>query len=240
MLSLLQVLPISAFSDNYIWLLTQGTLAWVVDPGDAEPVKKILAEENLQLAGILVTHHHNDHVGGIAELLQHYPVDVYGPIHSPAAALITHPLHDGEVISIGSWLFEVMAIPGHTLDHIAFYCSREKLLFCGDTLFSAGCGRVFEGSYEQMYMSLLKLAVLPDDTRVCCAHEYTLSNLRFAHAVEPGNIDIQVFTAQCEQWRAQKKPTLPSTIGREKTVNPFLRCQNVEEFSARREWKNNF
>lgn len=235
----LHALP--ALSDNYIWLLAESGRAWVVDPGESTPVTAFLAAQQLQLAGILVTHHHGDHVGGIAALLQTFPgIPVYGPAHSPAASLITQPLHDGDTLTLGQATFGVIGIPGHTLDHIAFYCATQALLFCGDTLFSAGCGRVFEGTYAQMHASLMKLATLPDDTRVCCAHEYTLSNLKFAHAVEPDNNAVVEFTAHCEQKRALGEPTLPSSIGQEKNINPFLRCQNEETFSARREWKNHF
>lgn len=234
------LLPIPAFSDNYIWLLVDHGNAWVVDPGEATPVLSALQEKHLQLAGILVTHHHGDHVGGIAELKQICSVPVYGPGQSPAAQLITHTLKQDDIINIGSRKFSIIEIPGHTLDHIAFYCAEENLLFCGDTLFSAGCGRVFEGSHEQMYTSLAKLAALPDETRICCAHEYTVSNLRFAQAVEPENIDIGTHTAHCVQLREQGKPTLPSTLSHEKKINPFLRCKDLASFSERREWKNLF
>lgn len=234
------LLPIPAFSDNYIWLFAQDGKAWVVDPGEAAPVLQILRENNLQLAGILLTHHHADHTGGVTELLQHYPVQVYGPCNSPASNLISHPLQGGSHISLGEIKFTVIATPGHTLDHIAFYSTEEKILFCGDTLFSAGCGRVFEGTNEQMHQSLLKLAELPDDTKVCCAHEYTLSNLRFAIAAEPSNPDIDAYRNQCEVMREKNQPTLPSTVGLEKRINPFLRCSDLMQFSERRERKNSF
>lgn len=235
-----QLLPIPAFSDNYIWLLAQEGKAWVVDPGDAEPVLDTLAKEKLKLAGILITHHHDDHTGGIAELLQHFDIPVYGPHDSPACKVISQPLHDGDSIHLGSMNFSVMAVPGHTLDHIAFYSAAEKILFCGDTLFSGGCGRVFEGTYEQMYNSLLKLLALPDDTRICCAHEYTLSNLRFALTVEPDNQDLVEYQQRCERLRQKDQPTLPSTIQQEKRINPFLRCTDISQFSQRRELKNSF
>jgi hydroxyacylglutathione hydrolase len=236
----MKLIPIPAFSDNYIWLLTEDGKAWVVDPGEAAPVLRELRDKNLKLSGILLTHHHPDHTGGAAELLQSYDVPVYGPCHSPAGELISHALQNSESIQLGSMDFNVITVPGHTLDHIAFYNADEKTLFCGDTLFSAGCGRVFEGTYKQMYHSLLKLAALPDDTRICCAHEYTLSNLRFAVAIEPTNQDIADYLQHCEMLRAKKQPTLPSTIALEKRINPFLRCADVEQFSQRRELKNNF
>ena len=234
------LLPIPAFTDNYIWLLENGVTAWVVDPGEATPVLKVLREKNMQLEGILLTHHHADHSGGIAELLKHYQVPVYGPDNSPVRALISYPLQDGSCITLGNMAFSVIAIPGHTLDHIAFYSAVDNILFCGDTLFSAGCGRVFEGTHEQMYQALLKLAALPDDTRVCCGHEYTLSNLRFAASLEPANNDILEHQKQCKILRAKNLPTLPSTIAQEKKINPFLRCHSAAEFSERRTLKNSF
>lgn len=234
------LLPIPAFSDNYIWLLAGDGKAWVVDPGEAAPVLAALHTRKLTLAGILITHHHPDHTGGVKALLKDFPVPVFGPENSPAANLIDNPLKDKESIRIGTWQFSVITIPGHTLDHVAFYCAAEKILFCGDTLFSAGCGRVFEGSYEQMYQSLSKLAALPDDTKVCCAHEYTLSNLRFAVTTEPSNQDIINYQKQCEESRKKSLPTLPSSIGLEKRINPFLRCNGLEQFSERRELKNSF
>lgn len=232
--------PIPAFNDNYIWLLAQDGKAWVVDPGEAAPVLAALQTSKLTLAGILITHHHPDHTGGVKALLKDFPVPVFGPENSPATDLIDNPLKDKESIRIGTWQFSVMEIPGHTLDHIAFYCAAEKILFCGDTLFSAGCGRVFEGSYEQMYLSLSKLSALPDDTKVCCAHEYTLSNLRFAITTEPSNQDIIEYRNYCEILRAKNQPTLPSSIEQEKRINPFLRCKDLAHFSERRELKNNF
>lgn len=234
------LLPIPAFDDNYIWLLSNGNDALVVDPGDATPVLDVLSKNHLNLAAILLTHHHGDHCGGISELLAQHPAPVYGPRLSPAANLITHTLRDAEKIHVAAWIFSVIGVPGHTLDHIAFYSADEKILFCGDTLFSAGCGRVFEGTPAQMHDSLCKLAALPDETLVCCAHEYTLSNLRFAAAVEPGNTGIANHIAHCEALRNEGKPTLPSTLKIEKQVNPFLRCGNAAEFASRREWKNSF
>jgi hydroxyacylglutathione hydrolase len=234
--------PIPAFSDNYLWLFNEpgSHLAWVVDPGDAAAVIAALAEHHLMLAGILVTHHHGDHVGGIADLLKHSPVPVYGPSHSPASALFSQTVKQGEHLQLGHFSWEVMAVPGHTLEHIAYYSAEAGVLFCGDTLFSAGCGRLFEGTAEQMFHSLQQFAALPDATQVCCAHEYTLSNLRFAVAAEPDNTVIRQHQQHCLQLREQQQPTLPSSIGLEKQINPFLRAVDVETLAARRRWKDDF
>lgn len=234
------LIPIPAFSDNYIWLLARDGRAWVVDPGEADPVINALAGQALRLSGILLTHHHPDHTGGITALVSRFKIPVYGPADSPASMLISHPLQNGSSIHIGDMDFSVIAVPGHTLDHIAYYSRQEKILFCGDTLFSAGCGRIFEGTAAQMYESLRKLASLPDQTRVCCAHEYTLSNLRFAMTVEPNNKDIISYADQCEKLRAKNKATLPSTLEIEMRINPFLRCKDLAEFAIRRERKNTF
>jgi len=253
----IQVHPIPAFNDNYIWAVSDGRRAAIVDPGDAQPVLDFLAREALELVAILATHHHPDHVGGIAGLLQGRDIPVYGPKNEPIAAL-THPVAGGDRITIPALdtAFEVIDVPGHTRAHIAYYGS--KLLFCGDTLFACGCGRVFEGTPPQLYASLAKLAALPDDTLVYCAHEYTLSNIRFARAVEPGNAALAERASADASTREQKRPTVPSTIGREKATNPFLRCGEpevvqsagrylgapltdpVEVFRAIREWKNTF
>ena len=183
------VIRIPAFKDNYIWLLRKGASALVVDPGDSRPVLEVLAREGLTLESILVTHHHADHQGGVADLLTHFPARVFGPASESITAL-TQPLHGGETVRLESVgvEFQIIAVPGHTLGHIAYYGSGS--LFCGDTLFGAGCGRLFEGSPAQMHDSLARLAALPDLTAVYCAHEYTEANLRFALAVEPGNSDL--------------------------------------------------
>lgn len=234
--------PIPAFSDNYIWMLSNpvSRQAWVVDPGEAAPVLEALSERGLTLAGILVTHHHWDHVAGIAELLKTHPVPVYGPAGSPAADSISVPLEDGGSVCLEDSKWMVFTVPGHTLDHIAYYNADAGILFCGDTLFSGGCGRLFEGTAEQMFVSLQRLAALPDTTRVCCAHEYTLSNLRFALAVEPDNAVLARYQQQCLQLRDSGCPTLPSSIGLEKEVNPFLRAVDVSTFAHRRAWKDTF
>lgn len=250
------VIQIPAFKDNYIWLLRKGAAATVVDPGDALPVLDFLERERLLLRGILITHHHADHQGGVASLLARYPVDVFGPA-GEAIAGISKPLGGGDTVKIAACDidFQVIAVPGHTLDHIAYYGAGS--LFCGDTLFAGGCGRLFEGSAAQMADSLARLAALPDDTAVYCAHEYTQANLRFAQAVEPGNRRLQSRIEAVAALRSQGSSTLPSTIALEKATNPFLRCGEAEVaaaarrrvpaaadavavFAALREWKNAF
>ena len=252
-----QVIPLRAFKDNYVWTLRNATSAAVVDPGEAQPVLDYLAAEKLQLVAILATHHHPDHVGGIAEILQTHAVPVYGPRGEPITTL-THPVGGGDRVAVEQLAvaFEVLDIPGHTRAHIAYYGSN--MLFCGDTLFACGCGRVFEGTPEQMYASLEKLAALPDDTLVYCGHEYTLANIGFAKAVEPANSALLERETRDARLRGDNLPTLPSTIAREKATNPFLRVMRpavIESankylgkrvsgpagvFAALRQWKNQF
>lgn len=250
------VIRIPAFRDNYIWLLRKGAAAVVVDPGDAPPVLEVLAREGLSLAAIVVTHHHADHQGGVSSLLAHFPCPVFGPAAESITGL-TQPLRGGETIHIDALdsEFRVLAVPGHTLGHLAYY--GAGCVFCGDTLFGAGCGRLFEGSPAQMLDSLERLAALPDDTAVYCAHEYTEANLRFALAVEPGNRRLQTRVDEVAVTRAKGLSTVPSTIALEKATNPFLRCGEPEViasaqrsagagsgplavFTALREWKNDF
>lgn len=227
----LKITPIPAFQDNYIWLLEPGgsNRVSVVDPGDAQPVLAVLEERQLALDTILVTHHHADHTGGIEALLQRFPgTQVYGPADSTTRS-ITRPLHDGDPLSLCRHDFTVLTVPGHTWDHIAYYSpdagpGGSGVLFCGDTLFAAGCGRLFEGTAEVMYNSLSRLAALPADTRVYCAHEYTLANLQFSLAAEPENEDTAQRLQADSRARAAGLPTLPSTIGLELRTNPFLRC----------------
>jgi hydroxyacylglutathione hydrolase len=254
---MVQVVPVAAFKDNYVWTLRNATHAAVVDPGEAQPVLDYLRREKLALAAILATHHHADHVGGIAGLLGHYEVPVYGPKHEPIATL-TRPVAEGDTVRLPELgvTFSVLDIPGHTRAHIAYYGAGA--LFCGDTLFACGCGRLFEGTAEQMYASLAKLTALPDDTKVYCGHEYTLANIGFAKAVEPGNRALTEREARDRRLREAGKPTLPSTLRDEKATNPFLRCREpaviesankylgarvadpVRVFAAIRDWKNRF
>jgi len=240
-------------------MVHDGHRAVVVDPGDAQPVMQALQQSSLQLDTILVTHHHQDHIGGVDELRDATGATVYGP----AGEVIPEPykhLSGGDSVQVLGLDFSVFDVPGHTAGHIAFYCPDMDdlpLLFCGDTLFSGGCGRLFEGTPAQMLASLDQLAALPGNTRVCCTHEYTLSNLRFARTVEPGNQALQKYTSECESKRARQLPTLPSMIALERDINPFLRSRQpaviravqavnasardeTAIFAALREWKNQF
>lgn len=254
----LSVLTVPAFSDNYLWLIHDGIHAAAVDPGDAAPIQAALERHNLKLAAILLTHHHPDHVGGVGDLLKGRAIPVFGP-SKEAITGITIPLAEGAeatVPELGLSL-KVLDVPGHTAGHIAYHASAQHWLFCGDTLFAGGCGRLFEGTPAQMLDSLGKLAALADETQVFCAHEYTLSNLRFANEVEPGNAALQARIVTEQARRGQGVPTVPSSIGVEKATNPFLRSAEAEvrqrlveagklaaqadqvaAFAALREWKN--
>ncbi|WP_428772150.1 hydroxyacylglutathione hydrolase [Vibrio sp.] len=252
---MLHIKSIPAFRDNYIWLIenSDGRCA-VVDPGDAKPVIDYLTKHKLELAAILITHHHADHIGGVAELKQLAPsIDIIGPAKDGIRGL-TQTVAEGDQIELFGQAMSVLELPGHTSGHIGYYGGQT--LFCGDVLFSAGCGRVFEGTMEQMYRSLQKLAALPTDTKVYCAHEYTSANLAFALAVEPDNPQLHDYRDQVNRLRAQEQATIPTQIGLELTINPFLRCDQpsviqsvanrinqrdeVAIFSALREWKNDF
>jgi hydroxyacylglutathione hydrolase len=248
---------VPAFKDNYIWVLEDGRNAVAVDPGDARPVQEFLDRKGLSLTAVLATHHHADHVGGLVGLAQRWRCATFGPASEKVDGL-DRRLAEGEQITVpGLGLdFGVLDIPGHTAGHIAF--AGEDLVFCGDTLFACGCGRLFEGTAGQMVDSLGKLAGLPGATRVFCGHEYTLANIRFAEAVEPDNARLKARKLREEEKRARGVPTLPSTIEEELATNPFLRCSQpavvaaaerhagrrlagaVEVFAEIREWKNNF
>lgn len=275
---MMQIHPVPAFEDNYLWVIEDGRHAAVVDPGDEAPVEAFLAAHGLTLTAILVTHHHGDHVGGLEALAARWKCEVFGPAGEPIAGLTTR-LREGDRITVpGLGLaLEVLDVPGHTAGHIAYFGEvaslqpdtgrrdapgagrvASPLLLCGDTLFACGCGRLFEGSPAQMAASLAKLAALPGDTRVYCAHEYTLSNIRFAEVVEPGNAKLKARKARDAGLRARNLPTVPFTIADELDTNPFLRStaaevvasasrqagrelnSPVEVFTVVRAWKNGF
>lgn len=255
---MIQISALPAFTDNYIWLLQepQSRRCAVVDPGDAAPVLAWLKQNpGWTLSDILVTHHHHDHVGGVEALKRVSGATVYGPAHETIPARDV-ALQDNQRINVLGWDFAVYAVPGHTLGHIAFY--HPGVLFCGDTLFAGGCGRLFEGTPAQMHASLQRLAALPADTRVYCTHEYTQSNLRFAQAVEPDNADIAERVENVNRLRARGEITLPSNLALEKRTNPFLRTAETsvkqkaderngrdnrsgdEVFASLRAWKDKF
>jgi hydroxyacylglutathione hydrolase len=258
---MITIIPIPAFADNYIWTLREGGNAVVVDPGDAAPVQDYLDREGLALTAILATHHHNDHVGGIPALVARYPVPVFGPARESIPER-TRALAEGDEIDVPGLPLHlrVMDIPGHTAGHIAYFgdVSGVPAVFCGDTLFAVGCGRLFEGTPQQMWSSLSSLAALPPDTRVYCGHEYTLANIRFALAVEPDNAALWDREKREQAKRDRGEPTLPSTIAEERLTNPFLRAPipavrgaaaahaghpvsgDVDAFAALRAWKNAF
>ncbi|HVE49165.1 MAG TPA: hydroxyacylglutathione hydrolase [Casimicrobiaceae bacterium] len=255
------IIPVGAFTDNYVWILRRGAQAVAVDPGDAAPVAAYLERENLTLTAIIATHHHNDHVGGIPALVGRWQCPVYGPARE-SIPNITTPLREGDHVTIDALSIElrVIDIPGHTAGHVALTgdVGGTPALFCGDTLFAAGCGRLFEGTPEQMWSSLSKLAALAPGTRVYCGHEYTLANLAFATAVEPTSGALRERNGRERAKRERGEPTLPSTIGDERATNPFLRVRepevrasaqaqsalplvgDVAVFAALREWKNRF
>ena len=226
-LFMINIIPIPAFEDNYIWLLQQERNVVVIDPGDAEPVLALLKQNDWMLKAILITHHHHDHIGGVSALLEHYNVPVYAPDYGHYAFNHT-PVKEGDVIQLPeiSESFNVLWLPGHTLDHIA-YVNAEHL-FCGDVLFGAGCGRLFEGTPLQMLNSLNKIKQLPISTKIFCTHEYTLKNIQFARTLEPSNHQLELREKQVNELRKQNIPTLPSTLSEEIETNPFLRCLESE------------
>lgn len=223
---MITIKPIPAFNDNYIWAIIAGGDAFLVDPGDASAAESFLHSESLSLKGLLITHHHPDHTGGIVALTKTHPdLRVYGP-DNPTIDGITHIVRDGDTVNLLGECFNVTAVPGHTLDHIIYH--NDKHCFCADTLFSAGCGRCFEGTFEMFYNSLQKIAALPDKILLYPAHEYTLANLKFAKAVEPNNPAINKHIQDSVTLRENKQPTLPTTLEREKTINPFLRTKEQD------------
>jgi hydroxyacylglutathione hydrolase len=254
---MINIEPIKAFNDNYIWLATTNEGSIVIDPGEAHKTIKYLKENDLNLDAILITHHHFDHTGGIEDMLKFRNVDVYGPVNNIPS--INKQLRDGDLFSVIGIDFKIIEIPGHTLDHIAFFSENNgnPVLFCGDTLFSSGCGRVFEGTFEQMHKSILKLKSLPANTKIYSGHEYTQSNLKFAMEVEPLNQKLISRYNDVQDLLNKGIPTLPTTLELELEVNPFLRCHTREVqnsvvkqfntsnhedeiFKALRQWKDNF
>ena len=254
---MINIEPIKAFNDNYIWLATTNEGSIVIDPGEAHKTIKYLKGNDLNLEAILISHHHFDHTGGIEDMLNFKRVDVYGPVNN--IPNINKQLRDGDLFSVIGIDFKIIEIPGHTLDHIAFFSENNgnPVLFCGDTLFSSGCGRVFEGTFEQMHKSILKLKSLPANTKIYSGHEYTQSNLKFAMEVEPLNQKLISRYNDVQDLLNKGIPTLPTTLELELEVNPFLRCQarevqnsvvkqfntsnhENEIFKALRQWKDNF
>lgn len=250
---MLKITPIPAFQDNYIWMIQNGNHVAIVDPGDAAPVVSALQKENLTLDAILITHHHNDHIGGVQNLLKAYPTKIFAPANE-SFDFPHQPIHENDLIQLPNLRLNlsVLDIPGHTIGHVAYYGLNH--LFCGDTLFGGGCGRLFEGTHEQLFNSLQKLAALPEETLVYCAHEYTEQNLRFAIQVDSENPALIDRIASTKKIRASNTPSLPSSIGLEKTTNPFLRCDNqmiastlelqapdtITVFKTLRNMRNNF
>ncbi|MDM7860355.1 hydroxyacylglutathione hydrolase [Alteromonas sp. ASW11-36] len=253
-----ELTPVPAFTDNYIWTFFNASSCVVVDPGDAQPILDFCSQRNLILSAIIITHHHADHTGGIAKLCEEFPdIPVFGPNNSQIRGLTEH-LGEGDSITIPALdlTFNVIEVPGHTLDHIA-YIGHGGIL-CGDTLFSCGCGRLFEGTPAQMQQSLAKIMALPSNTQVWCTHEYTLANIDFALNVEPNNGDLQDYAQWARRQRANDLPTLPSSIGIQQRVNPFVRASSIEVkqtaeknanqtlddelavFTAVRRWKDNY
>jgi len=238
----MQLHAIPIFSDNYVWVLNRGRDAVVVDPGDGAPVARYLRENALNLQAILVTHHHPDHIAGIPVLLGAWPVPVYGPADEAAKiGLLTHALNDGDEIEVLGEQLRIISLPGHTLGHIAYIqaepdAAEAPFVLCGDTLFSAGCGRLFEGTPAQMHASMQRLDTLPANSRMYCTHEYTLSNLAFAHAVEPDNRDIQDHIRKVQTLRAAGIPSVPTTLTLERRINPFLRTRERAARQAAETW----
>ena len=224
---MINIKPLKAYTDNYIWLLETNEEVSVVDPGDAKPVLDYLHKTNKNLKDILITHHHFDHTAGVPELENLISGSIYGPKNS--YELIKEKVSEGDTLSSLGIKFEIIEVPGHTLDHIAFYSEEYNILFCGDTLFAGGCGRVFEGTFDQMFESLNKLKQLPDNTLIYCGHEYTKSNLLFSVEVEPENNDLIMRNTEIDNLLLENGSSLPSSIEKKKKTNPFLRCDVLSD-----------
>ena len=254
---MLSVEPIKAFTDNYIWLVSTNEGSIVIDPGESENIQKLIDNKIIDLKGILITHHHYDHTNGLSDLVKKNKLEVFGPVNDIDG--IDYRLNDKDKISIIGIDFDIISIPGHTLDHIGFYSANANnpILFCGDTLFAGGCGRIFEGTYEQMFNSLKKITKLPTNTNIYCGHEYTLSNLKFALEADDANKELIQEFKKVENKINLNTPSLPTRLDKELEVNPFLRCDNIniqnkiiekfnvsdnelEIFTALRKWKDNF
>jgi hydroxyacylglutathione hydrolase len=255
----IEIVAIPALKDNYIWLIIDRVSlnAVAVDPGDAAPLINFIEENNINLSAVLITHHHRDHCYGLEELTDRYQFSIYGPKHNDIKG-VSHYVNDQDILNLKSPVLSlnVIGIPGHTLEHVAY--RSQNYIFCGDTLFSAGCGRIFEGTAEQMYSSIKKIASLDDSIDIYCGHEYTLKNLQFAEIVDPKNQEIQEKICAAKELMGKNQPTLPAKLHQEKRINPFLRCEekviiesvenyagirlrsSVEVFSQLRNWKDNF
>lgn len=251
------VVPLAIYQTNYVWLLQVRGETWVVDPGDAAPIIQHLERQGCAPSGVLITHNHWDHVTGLKQLLQRYPMPVFGPAKAKLEQ-ITHPLAEGDALELGGLEVQVWETPGHTEDHLCYYLSQPGALFCGDTLFAAGCGRLLGGTADQLYDSLQRIGRLPEHTEIYCAHEYTLANIDFALAVEPSNLALHARQRQSQALREAQLPTLPSTVELEHATNPFLRVhlpwvqqaasaycgRSIEgpraAFAALRHWKNHY
>lgn len=252
---------IPIYKNNYVWILTTAGDAWVIDPGDCAPVEHFLQAHQLRLRAILITHRHWDHINGVSALLQAHAdqeIPVYGPDSEPLRGLVSHVVNEGDSVAIGPYQAQIWQIPGHTLDHISYYIEPLAALFCGDTLFACGCGKLFDGTMEQLFASLARIAALPPATEIYCAHEYTLANIQFALTVDPHNPQLQARQKHCQQLRQRQLPTLPTQLALELASNPFLRChdpdiQNAVKketnassedafscFAALRHWKNRY
>jgi len=253
---MLSVEPIKAYTDNYIWLVSTNEGSIVVDPGESKEILNLIDTNQIDLKGVLITHHHYDHTNGLLDLTNKMNLEVYGPEKIEG---INNIVNESDKFSLIGIDFEVIEIPGHTLDHLAFYSSNSEdpMLFCGDTLFAGGCGRVFEGTFEQMFMSLKKISKYPKETKVFCGHEYTLSNLKFALEVDKDNKDLVNEFNNIEKLISSDIPSLPTNLNKELKLNPFLRCHDIDIknkviekfdiiddelqiFTALRKWKDNF